>query len=175
MSQPTRFSGAAIPVPPANYAASVPDPATGNLMPGGLTGVPVEDTPQIDPNFAVLPMVPMLVTEDTGPYSKLASALADMGRDPGGNLGIVSPAGDRSWAAPEFMIAHQMQRPAGLLPDLGSGSHSPSSAPIVDTDHIYASIGEIPTVPAVVTLGSAFGDLPVDFAKLHLETPVGTP
>lgn len=172
MSQPSRFSGAAIPVPPANTSGTGPDPATGNLW---NSQIAVEDTPYIYHSFAEAPMVPMLVTEDTGPYSKIAAAVNDQGHDPGGNLGIVAPSNEQSWNPAEDLRAQIPALVLALAIDPGSGSHSPSMVPLRDTDTIYGSIADIPTCPAIVTLGTAFGDLPIDWYGLQVETPVGVP
>lgn len=177
MSQPTRFSGAAIPIPPAPSAGSTLDPATGNLMPLGQLGTPVQDTPQIFHSRAEVPMVPMLVTEDTGLYSKLTNALGDMGHVPGAgaDLGIVAPNGDATWAMADYVVSNTPVITPGIIVDPSTGSYCPSMVPMRDTDRIYASIAEIPTIPSIVTHGSTIGDLPLDYAKLHTETPVGTP
>lgn len=173
MSQPSRFSGAAIPLPPKNTAGTGPDPGTGNLW---NSQVPLEDTPQIFHSVAEIPTAPALVTEDVGPLSKLQRALDSTGLDAGFNLGIVAPNDDRSWNYAENLAA---QVPANQsyqrVIDPGTGSHSPSMPALQDDYHLYASIGEIATCPAIVTLGSAFGDAPIDWTKLTHDVPLGNP
>lgn len=173
MSQPFRFSGAAIPIPPANTAGTTLDPSTGSLW---NSQIAVEDTPQIFHSLGEIPAVPPLVTEDTGPLSKVQRGADMQGMDAGFNLGVVAPNSEQQWNYGDLYGIQQWAKQDHLRTvDPATGSYSPSMAPVQDDYTIYGSIGEIATCPAIVTLGSAFGDAPIDWSKLTHDVPLGAP